>query len=130
MKIKTDIVFIVDDDPSARKGLSRLIRAAGYDTKIYADSTSFLDEVREMPNACVVLDMRMCNLVGSDVQKELISRDISMPVIVVTADEDPDTRLKAKRAGAVAFFRKPVDGSALLDAIKWAIGDCKQGDDR
>jgi two-component system response regulator FixJ len=130
MKIRNATVFIVDDDASARKGLGRLIRTAGYDAKIYADALFFLKEVREMPNACIVLDMRMYNLAGSDVQKELISRGISMPVIVITADEDPDTRLKAKRTGAVAFFRKPVDGTALLDAITWAIGNCEQEDDR
>ncbi len=54
---------------------------------------------------------------------ELASRGISMPVIVVTADEDPETRVWARRMGAVAFFRKPVDGPALLDAIAWALGN-------
>ena len=76
-----------------------------------------------MSKGCVVLDVRMPGLAGSSLQTELASRGVSMPVIIVTADEDPETRHRARQAGAVAFFRKPVDGPALLDAIEWAIGE-------
>ena len=79
-----------------------------------------------MPNGCIVLDMRMPGLAGSGLQEELASRGISMPVIVVTADEDPGTRHRARQAGAVSFFRKPVDGPALLDAIAWALSEREQ----
>ena len=123
MEIRTAIVFIVDDDASALRGLDRLIRSAGYDTKVYADPRSFLKEICEMPNACIVLDIKMCTLAGLDLRTELISKGLSIPVIVVSVDEDSNTRLKAKHAGVVAFFRKPVDGSALLDTIAWAIGN-------
>jgi len=68
----------------------------------------------------------MPGLAGISLQAELSSRDISMPVIVITADEDPDTRRRARQAGAAAFFRKPVDGPALLDAIEWAVSKCDQ----
>ena len=79
-----------------------------------------------MSNACIVLDMRMPGLAGISLQAELVSRGISMPVIIVTADEDADTRHRARQAGAVAFFRKPVDGPALLDAIEWAVDERNQ----
>ncbi len=79
-----------------------------------------------MPNACIVLDMRMPGLTGTGLQVELASRGISIPVIIVTADEDADTRCRARQAGAVAFFRKPVDGPALLDAIEWAVDERSQ----
>ena len=126
MTIGTATVFIVDDDVSARTGLGRLVRVAGYDTRVYGDSATFLAEVCQMPNACIVLDMRMPGLAGISLQAELASRDISMPVIIVTADGDADTRHRARQAGAVAFFRKPVDGPALLDAIEWAVGEHNQ----
>ena len=126
MENRITTVFIVDDDASARKGLGRLIQAAGYNVIIYADALIFLNEIREMPNSCIVLDMRMYNLTGSELHKELISKGITIPVIVVTADQDSETRLKAKRAGAAAFFRKPVDGPALLDAIEWTIAQHRQ----
>ena len=79
-----------------------------------------------MPNGCIVLDVRMPGLAGTSLQAELASRGISIPVIIVTADEDPGTRHRARQAGAVAFFRKPVDGPALLDAIAWALGEREQ----
>ena len=125
MKIRTATVFIVDDDASARTGLGRLIRVAGYDVKLFADASTFLKEVSETSNACVVLDLRMPGLSGINLQEELASRGTSMPVIMVTAEEDSETRRQARKAGAVAFFRKPVDGPALLDAIAWAIGNCE-----
>jgi FixJ family two-component response regulator len=123
MMTRTATVFIVDDDASARIGLGRLLRIAGYDVKLYSDASAFLAEVCETPNACIVLDLRMPGVAGVSLQTELSSKGIFMPVIIVTADEDPDTRQQAKRAGAVAFFRKPVDGPALLDAIEWAISN-------
>ena len=126
MTIRTATVFIVDDDASARTGLGRPIRVAGYDTRLYADASTFLTEACQTPNACIVSDMRMPGLAGISLQAELVSRGISMPVIIVTADEDPDTRHRARQAGAVAFFRKPVDGPALLDAIEWAVSKCDQ----
>jgi FixJ family two-component response regulator len=123
MMTRTATVFIVDDDASARIGLGRLLRIAGYDVKLYSDASAFLAEVCETPNACIVLDLRMPGVAGVSLQTELSSKGIFMPVIIVTADEDPDTRQQAKQAGAVAFFRKPVDGPALLDAIEWAISN-------
>jgi len=126
MTIRTATVFVVDDDASARVGLGRLIQAASYNARLYSDASAFLKEACQTPNACIVLDMRMSGLAGISLQAELTSRGISMPVIIVTADEDPQTRLRARQAGAVAFFRKPVDGPALLDAIEWAVGRCDQ----
>ena len=123
METRTGTVFIVDDDASARIGLGRLLRVAGYDVKLYSDASAFLAAACETPNACIVLDVRMPGLAGISLQTELASRGIFMPVIIVTADEDSDTRRQAKQAGAVAFFRKPVDGPALLDAIAWAISN-------
>lgn len=120
---KIGTVFIVDDDTSARVGLGRLIRVAGYDVKLFADASAFLKEVFKISNACIVLDLRMPGSMGFNLPAELTSKGISIPVIIVTADVDQEMRRKAKQAGAVAFFRKPVDGPALLDAITWAVGN-------
>ena len=126
MTIRTATVFIVDDDASARVGLGRLVQAAGYDAKLYADASTFLKEICQTPKACIVLDMRMPGFAGISLLAELASRSISMPVIIVTAEENPETRRRARQAGAIAFFRKPVDGPTLLDTIAWAIGKCDQ----
>jgi len=126
MTLKAATVFIVDDDASARAGLTRLVRAAGYEAQSYANASDFLTAVVEMP-ACVVLDMRMPGLGGADVMAELAAKGISLPVIIVTADEEPGMRQRMREKGAVALFRKPVDGPALLDAIAWALESLTTG---
>ena len=106
------------------------MRVAGHNVEAYADASSFLAAVTGTPNACLVLDARMPGLGGAGLMAELASKGIAMPVIVVTADEDPVTRRRARDMGAVAFFRKPVDGPALLDAIAWALGNAANKDGR
>jgi len=114
------MVYIVDDDDSVRGGLSRLMRSAGYEVKAFESADRFLDEVREDPRACVLLDMTMPRLTGVQVQQRLKDRGIQVPVIAVSARDDEETRRVARELGAQFFFRKPVDDQALLDAIVWA----------
>ena len=111
----------MDDDPSARRGLARLLRIAGHDVHDYASANEFLDVLTSKKCECLVLDARMPGLSGEELQAELKARGVHLPIIVVTADDDPETRLKAQKMGAAGFFRKPVDGTALLDAITWAV---------
>jgi len=114
-------IYVVDDDPSARKGLSRLLRAAGHEVCAFASANDFLDALDPEKFGCIVLDVRMPGMSGIELQAELQARGLQLPIIVVTADDDPGTRLKAQKMKASAFFRKPVDGTALLDAIEWAL---------
>ena len=115
------LVFVVDDDPSARRGLARLLRTAGNDVHDFASGNEFLDALDPEMSGCLVLDARMPGLSGEELQAELKARGVDLAIIVVTADDDPETRRKALRMGAAGFFRKPVDGPALLDAIRWAM---------
>ena len=114
-------VSVVDDDPSARRGLARLLRTAGHGVREHASAIEFLDDLGSEACDCLVLDARMPGLSGEELQAELKARNVHLPIIVVTADDDPETRNKAQKMGAAAFFRKPVDGTALLDAIAWAV---------
>jgi FixJ family two-component response regulator len=118
---KTSVVFVVDDDPSARRGLARLLRTAGHDVHEFASANEFLDALDPEVPGCLVLDARMPGLSGEELQQELKARGVDLPIIVVTVDDDPETRRKALRLKAAGFFRKPVDGTALLDAIRWAL---------
>jgi FixJ family two-component response regulator len=115
-------IFVVDDDQSARTGLSRLLRAAGHEVRAFASANEFLDALDPDALGCIVLDVRMPGMSGNELQAELQARNTKLPIIVVTADDDPETRLNAQNMNAAAFFRKPVDGTALLDAIRWALG--------
>lgn len=114
-------IFLVNEDLSARSGLSRLLRAAGHDVHVFASANEFLNALDSGVTGCLVLDPRMPVPLCEEVYAELRERGISMPVIVVSADDDHVTRQKAQQLDAVAFFRKPVDGAALLDAIDWAM---------
>jgi len=114
-------IFLGDDDSSARKGLARLLRAAGYDVRDFASANDFLDALGSEASGCLVLDARMSGISNEEVLEELEARHIHLPIIVVTGDDDSETRRKAQKMKAAGFFRKPVDGPALLDAINWAL---------
>jgi FixJ family two-component response regulator len=118
---RTNYVFIVDDDPSARSGLTRLLRTAGHDVRIFATANEFLDSLDPEMTGCLVLDIRMPGLSVEELQAKLEARGTHLPIIVITGDDDPEARRKAQNIKAVGFFRKPVDGTALLDAIKWVL---------
>jgi FixJ family two-component response regulator len=113
-------VFIVDDDPSVRKALSRLMKSAGIECGTFSSGQSFLASLKDEDRGCVLLDYHMPGSDGPDVLK--IMAETRVPVIMLSAHDDPETRERARSLGAVAFFRKPVDGQALLDAIAWAMG--------
>jgi FixJ family two-component response regulator len=117
----SNCIFVVDDDQSARKGLARLLRTAGYDVHDFACISDFLDALGSEVSGSVVLDAGMPELSGEELHVELKARGVHLPIIVVTAHDDPETRRKAQKMNAVEFFRKPVDGMALLDAIDWAL---------
>ena len=114
-------VFVVDDDLSARNGLARLLRTASHDVRDFASINEFLDSLDSEVCGCVVLDAGMPGLFGEELKAELTARGAHLPIIVVAANDDPETRRKAEEMNAVGFFRKPVDGTALLDAIEWAL---------
>jgi FixJ family two-component response regulator len=116
------VVYIVDDDASVRKALARLMRAAGFDPKVFETPDAFLREVSEGSSGCVLLDISMPRVTGLQVQVFLKQKGIDLPVIAVSARDDEETRRIARVQGAEFFLRKPVDDQALLDAIAWVTG--------
>ena len=116
------MIYIVDDDDSVRKGLSRLMRSAGLLSQDFDSAESFLARVTTKDTGCVLMDVTMPRLTGLQMQVELKKRQIDLPVIAVSARDDADTRDMAQRLGAEFFFRKPVDDQALIDAIHWVLG--------
>ena len=118
---KIGVIYLVDDDQSARKGLTRLLLAGGYEVNAYASSDELLKFPITDKNACLILDARMPGMSGFDLLAELAAKGVNLPVIFVTADVNEETRKKARASEAIGFFRKPVDGPALLDAVAWAL---------
>jgi FixJ family two-component response regulator len=115
------IVHVVDDDEDARKGTARLLAAAGFEARTYASAGDFLDTFESDSPGCIILDLRLPDQNGLELQAALAGRAVSVPIIFVTAHGDiPDT-VRAIQRGAVDFLTKPVDGDVLLAAVARAL---------
>ena len=114
---KPCVVYIVDDDEGLRESLARLIRSGGLIPKIYASPEVFVEEVGSEVPACILLDVTMPRTSGLDVLRLLKTRGNAIPVILISAHDDENTRARGRELGADCFMRKPLDGQALLDAI-------------
>ncbi len=116
-------VYVVDDDPSARSALGRLLKSAGYEVKLWASAQEFLASGAIEPDAVIILDVRMPGISGLELQKKLTDSGSALPIIFLTAFEDPQARGEALGRGAVAFLQKPVDEQVLFGAIQQAGRD-------
>ena len=115
------LVSVVDDDPSVRRSLARLVKGAGYRVEAYASAHEFLSRPPEEGPACLLLDVRMPGLTGLDLQETLAIAAHSTSIIFITGYRDVRASVKAMKAGAVDFLTKPVDDEELLGAIERAV---------
>jgi FixJ family two-component response regulator len=115
-------LYLIDDEPSVSAAYARLARWAKMRAQTFASVDAFLAADVSDANACVISDVRMQGTSGLELPAFLSRAGRHLPVILVTAHDTPETRELARQAGAVAYFRKPVDDQALLDAIAWAVG--------
>lgn len=114
----TPTVFIVDDDPSARRGLARLVRTAGFNVEAFSSAREFLASSHGDGPGCIVLDVKMPGLGGLDLQAEMNKAECSMPIIFVSGHGDVPIAAQAMKEGALDFLPKPVDRDQLLNAIQ------------
>jgi FixJ family two-component response regulator len=115
------IVFVVDDDPSVRRSMERLIRSIGFNAQTFRSAGEFLRRPRPEGPACLVLDVRLPGLSGLDLQRELTNSGIQLPIIFMTAHGDIPMTVRAMKGGAVEFLTKPFRARRLLDAIRAGI---------
>jgi FixJ family two-component response regulator len=114
-------VFIVDDDSSVRKGLARLIRAAGLNVESFASAREFLDSGHLERPGCIILDVQMPEMTGPELQEELGKTQNYLPIIFLSAHGDVPITAQTMKNGAVDFLTKPVDGTDLIKAIHISI---------
>jgi FixJ family two-component response regulator len=114
-------VFIIDDDPSARNGLTNVVQAAGINVESFASAKDFIDSKRIEGPGCIVLDVKMPEVTGPELQEMLIQTDYCMPIIFLSAYGDVPTTANVIKKGAVDFLTKPVDRDVLLEAIRYSI---------
>ena len=115
-------IFVVDDDASFLKAVSRLLRASGYVVQTFASAADFLAALAPQATGCVVVDLRMPGQSGRDLQSVLARADNPLPVIFLTGHGDIPTVTHAMRDGAVDFLTKPVNKEDLFAAIERALG--------
>jgi len=115
------LVCIVDDDPSVRQSLARLIKGAGYDVESFVSAREFLARPQPDGAACLVLDVRMPGLNGLELQEALAIAGQRVCIVFITGYGDVLAGVKAMKGGAVDFLTKPVDRRDLLSAIERAV---------
>jgi FixJ family two-component response regulator len=115
------LVFVVDDEPTICVSVSRLVRSIGFDVLTFNTAREFLRANRPDVPGCLVLDVRLPELSGLDLQQELAKSNIDLPVIFVTGHADIPMSVRAMKAGAVEFLTKPFREQDLLEAIQHAV---------
>jgi FixJ family two-component response regulator len=115
------LIAVVDDEESVRRALARMLSASQLDVDVFGSGQEFLDSLRTRRPDCVVLDYQMPGLTGRDVQRQLAEAQIRLPIIVVTAHDQPALREQCLADGAVAYIAKPLQRERLLSLIDDAI---------
>src|SRR2546423_12277931 len=121
MSVAKELVCVVDDDQSVRRGLRRLFKSAGHAAETFASAEDYLErEIFEGP-ICLVLDVRMPGLNGLGLQEALETRGACEQIVFITGHGDVPTATRAMKSGAVDFLTKPFDDEELIEAVKRAL---------
>lgn len=113
-------IYLVDDDDSVRRSIGFMLKTSGFSVRAYPSGIDFLKDVKALDPGCILLDIRMPDMDGLEVQRELAARGIAMPVIVLTGHGDVATAVEAMKNGASDFIEKPFEKAVLLEAIERA----------
>ncbi|MBN1189837.1 MAG: response regulator transcription factor [Dehalococcoidales bacterium] len=120
------VVFVVDDDVSVRKSLSRLLTLEGFDVSTFASARVYLDSGCCDTPECLILDVRLPGLDGLELQKTLVERKSTLSIVFITGHGDIPMSVQAMKAGAVDFLSKPFSDEALLNAVNQAVAKSRR----
>lgn len=122
-----ETVYIVDDEETVRRSLSRLVRSVGLNAETFGSAQAFLDHGRPDRPACLVLDVRLPGLSGLDLQSALGPIQHRVPIIFISGRGNIPMSVRAMKGGAMDFLRKPLESQELLDAIQRALARSREG---
>lgn len=122
------LVYIVDDDDAVRRSAAFMLRHAGFQVRPVESGIAFLKLAKNAERGCVLLDIRMPEMNGLEVQQEMVKQGIDMPVVVLTGHGDVEIAVQAMRAGAINFLEKPYEKEALLAAMEEAFERIENSD--
>jgi len=114
------LIFVVDDDDDVRDSIRVLLKSAGYTVQDFGSAKSFLAD-RAGTGHCLIADIRMPEMDGLELQREVINRKLGLPIIIITGHGDVPLAVRAMKAGAVDFIEKPFDDETLLTSVKRAL---------
>ena len=123
------LIHLIDDEDAIRRSAGFMLRTSGFDVKTYESGVAFLKEAKTANPGCILLDVRMPEMDGLEVQRDLNARGVAMPVIVLTGHGDISIAVQAMKAGAVDFLEKPFEKAHLLDAIERAFERLEKRED-
>lgn len=118
-------VHVIDDEESVRRSISFLLKTSGFPVRLWESGIAFLREAKDVQPGCILLDIRMPEMEGLEVQEKLNDMGVGLPIIVLTGHGDISQAVQAMRAGAVDFLEKPFDRDKLLDTIAVAFGQLR-----
>src|SRR5688500_15292784 len=111
------MISVVDDDPSVRRALRRLLRSFGFEVETFGSADEFFDCDWQREKECVILDIHLGEITGFELQQRIMDAGLHQPIIFITAHEDEETFQQAMQAGAIAYLPKPFQDQSLMDAI-------------
>lgn len=121
MRTPRSVVFVIDDDSAVCTALRRLINSVGLDVETFTSARGFLQAARAETPGCVILDVRLPDLSGLNLQEKLAEAGVDLPIIFITGHADIPMTVRAMKAGALEFLTKPFNDQELLDAVQRGI---------
>jgi FixJ family two-component response regulator len=118
---KVSIISIVDDDNSVRESLHSLLRSVGFSVQVFTSAEEFLNSDHLDKTDCLILDVRMPEMTGIELQQQLRERGCQIPIIFISAHANESTKAQALGGGAVTFLLKPLNEEMVLNALKKAL---------
>jgi FixJ family two-component response regulator len=115
------LIAVVDDEESVRRALARMLSVSNFETEVFASGQEFLDALRTRTPDCVVLDYQMPGVNGRDLQRQLTRARLRLPIIVITAHDQPALREQCLADGAAGYLAKPLERERLVGAIQDAL---------
>lgn len=130
MRPHEPVIYVIEDDEPVRRSLALLLSSAGYCVQAYDGPVAFLEVATTINPGCIITDMRMPHMSGLELMLELRSKGITLPVILITGHGDVALAVEAMKQGAVDFFEKPFEQTALIAAIQRTVDNARDGVDQ
>ena len=121
------IVAVVEDDPSMRRSIERLLSVSGFTVEVFSSAEALLERGRLDQLGCLVLDIHLPGMSGLELRSRMIETGSSLPTVFITALEDDDIEAAAARLGCVAYLRKPFPPELFVSAVNRALSDTPAG---